>query len=522
MPELVDRDGDAGLTADSGCSSTAEVRPTPDPTVGHELRSLGKHSLVYGTGVMISKLAGFVMLPIYTRFLTPADYGVMELLSMTVEVIGTVAGIGLASNVMKFYAEYEDPAEKQETLSTAAIAILTLAAVTTIFGLLASTHLSEVVLKQDGRPLYFQIFFLIYLLTTAEALPLLLLRILNRSALFVALSTAKLLVMLILNIYFVVHLRMGVVGVLASNLAATAVSSTVLTIFLFRHSGLRFSWMKLKEMVIFSYPIMFVFLGNFVLVFSDRYFLSHFAGNSQVGIYSLAYKFAFILSAFAFTPFNMVWAPQRFRIARQGNAAEVFSRVFVYLNLALGGVAMLIALFIRDFLAVMADPVFLPAYRLVPVLLLAQVVHHWTMYANLGYFITNRTHHFAYASYVGVVAVLLFNILLIPYFGIWGAACATLFAYGMRFVAVNHFSQRHYRIDYRWTLIGRMYLIFGGVIGVRFLLPSAPLAVSLAESVLLLAGATAVTYLTVISHTERVQLRNLLVRFKIALLFRAP
>ncbi len=473
-----------------------------------EIKNIGKHTFIYGVGMVLSKLASFIMLPIYTHYLTPADYGVMELLATTIDVIGTVAGIGLANSVVKFHAEYNDPQEKREVLSTASMATVGIAMLVALGGFAFSSGLSELILKDAGRPLYFQVFFLIYLLTTAEALPLLYLRIRNRSRLFVALSLAKLIGMLSLNILFVVYLRMGVLGVLYSSLIVTGLSGLTLSTFMLRQTGLHFSLTKLKAMASFSYPLMFVYLGNFMLVFSDRYFLSQYGDIAQVGIYSLAYKFAFLLSALAFTPFGMVWGPQRFEIARRADAREIFSRVFVYLNIVVGGIGMGLALFVEDFIEVMSAPAYHPAHRLVAILLAAQVMHHWTAYANMGLLLKNRTGLFARASYIGVAAVIGLNFLLIPPWGMYGAAAATLLAYGVRFTAVNIAAQRIYPIDYRWATIAKMYAIFGAAVGLRAILPPSPLPASLAESTALALLAGCAVYFMVLSPDERLIIQS--------------
>lgn len=487
-----------------------------------ELKKLGKHTMIYGAGVILSKLASFIMLPIYTHFLTPADYGVLELLSTTIDVIGTIAGIGIANSVAKFYADFDDVDDQKKVVSTAAIATLTMALITALSGWGFSGSLSRMVLGADGRPLYFQVFFLINLLATAEAIPLLMLRTLNRSTVFVTLSVAKLVAMLSLNIFFVVHLEMGVIGVLYSNLIASAVSGLILSGFLFHYAGFRFDWGKFRTMALYSYPVMLVYIGNAVLVFSDRYFIGHYFGNGEVGIYSLGYKFAFMLSAFAFTPFQMVWGPQRFQIARKPNAAEVFSRVFVYLNLALGGVAMVIAVLVRDVISVMADPAFIEAHRIVAVLLAAQILYNWSMFANFGLLAKDKTKHFLVASMIAVGATLVFNFLLIPRFGIYGATAATFLAYGVRFLSVNVFSQRQYRVHYQWAVIVRMYLVFAGAVAIRAVLPRTALPASLAMSAILIVTASGLVYRFVLTAEERAAVRAFASRSRAALPLRLP
>ena len=506
-------------------SAAAEGSGDPGPASapprapGRAIRALGRHTLVYTLGVIASKLASFIMLPVYTRFLSPSDYGVLELLSMTIDVIGTIAGVGLASGVFKFYADFQDADEHGEVVSTAALATLGIAAFTAALGLLAAPLLARAVFGHGpgSNPLYFRLFFLIYMVQTAEAVPLLLLRARQESVAFVSVNVAKLVAMLTLNVVFVVLLHRGVEGVLLSNLIVTSTSAAGLTAYTLWRTGGRFSRPKLGLMVRFGAPMVPWLLSNFVLVFSDRYFLNHFAGTAVVGIYSLAYKFAFVLTAFAFTPFQMVWEPQRFAVARSPDAQEVYPRVFTYLNLALGGAALLMALYVTDLLRVMAAPAFLPAARLVPILLASQVIYHWTAFSNLGLFLRERTGMLGRLAVVAVVATLGLNFLLIPRYGAWGAAAATLIAYGIRFALVYATSQRAYRMRYDWPALIRLYALLGAALAARHAVGVLPILPSLAYSSALALATGAAIYHFVLRPGERAWLRGRIMRSRAAL-----
>lgn len=482
-----------------------------------EIKRLGRHTLVYGAGVVISKLASFLMLPVYTRFLTPADYGTLELLSMTIDVIGTLVGLGLAAGVFKFYEDYDDAPNRNEVISTATISVVGIALVTSLTGLIFAPELTRLILEEQGQPILFRLFFLIYLAQACEAVPLLLIRAQQRSVLFVSFSVVRLVFQLTLNILFVVGFRMGVLGVLYGNLISSGTLAVILLGYLFRQVGLGFSREKFVAMVRFGYPMTFVSLGNFVLVFSDRYFLNYFTGTAAVGIYSLAYKFAFVLSTFAFGPFQLVWAPQRFAIAKRPDAAEIYTRVFLYLNLAMAGMALVISLSVRDLLRVMADPAFYPAHQVVPVVLAAQILMQWTAFSNLGFFLRNRTGQFALASLVGVAAVTALNALLIPRFGVHGAAWATLAAYAIRFLTVYALAHRHYPIHYDWPVVARLYAVAAAALVVRSGLGELPLVSSLVagSALLILAGAGA--YRFVLGVEDRGRVRRFIARPRAAL-----
>lgn len=478
------------------------------------IKTLGKHTAIYGLGGIISRLASFLMLPIYTRFLTPSDYGVLELLAMTIDLFAAMAGMGIALSVFKFYADFDTPEDHARVASTASLSVISIAAATACLGFLLAPVLSDIVLKGAGPPLYFRLFFVIYFFQVVESVPLLMLRVLQRSRAFVALSVGKLIAMLALNIYFVVVLRMGVMGVLLSNLLVSSVTAVGLAVFLFRRVGVRFSPTLLRRMTRYGIPLVLVNLGNFIIVFSDRFFLNHFVTTAAVGIYALAYKFAFLLSAMTFEPFNMVWGPYRFSIAKEADGDVVFARVFLYLNIVLGLGALGIAIFVRDILTLMADPAFHAAFLFVPVLLTAQILQSWTVYCNVGFLLREKTGAFAWASGAGVLAALVLNAALIPAYGIGGAVAATFGAYLVRFLTVFRFSQRQYRIPYDWRRVGRLYAILGLIVAARLIAGSVPLPQALLLDTLLCLLAFGAVYALFLNPGERTNLMATIRRTK--------
>lgn len=476
--------------------------------MSEQLKKLGRHTLVYTAGIVIGKVASFVMLPVYTRFLTPADYGVIELLGMTIDVIGMVTGIGLVTGVFKFYFEENDPAGKKALISTAALAVVALAAATSLVGLALAPELSRLIFGSLTNLHYLRWYFLLYLLQNFEYVPLLLMRAENRSVFFVTVNTMKLAAMLSLNILFVVYFRMGIEGVLASSIITSAAVAIGLTGFLIRRVGIGFSIEKFRRMLLFGGPLVPWMLGNFVLVFSDRFFLNHYIDTSTVGIYSLAYKFAFLLSAFAYIPFETVWSSQRFEVAKQPDAPEIYARVFLYLNVILGGVGLMVALFVRDFLSVMSAPGFLSAYRLVPLLLAAQIMFTWSGHWNLGIVISGRTKVLGIGAVVLVPLTLILNYLLIPRFGMYGAAWATIAAYTTRFLWIYWFAQNYYPIKYRWSEMAKLYAILGVAVALGFVHHPEQLILSISWSLSLLVTSLGLVYTLVLPARDRIALRT--------------
>ena len=116
-------------------------------TVPFRMARVGRHTLVYGAGLLLGKAVAFVMLPLYTRYLTPADYGVMQLVDMTLEIVSIFAGTRIAAGVFRYYHKAENEAGRRAVLSTAAILLMALLGT---FGV--TTALVAPAVSRIGRP----------------------------------------------------------------------------------------------------------------------------------------------------------------------------------------------------------------------------------------------------------------------------------------------------------------------------------------------------------------------------------
>jgi len=212
-------------------------------------------------------------------------------------------------------------------------------------------------------------------------------------------------------------------------------------------------------------------LGSFILTFSDRYFLNIYSDLRTVGIYSLAYKFGFLLVALV-APFSLIWEPKRFEIAKQFDGFLIYKKVFMYLNIVLFIISLLISVFIKDILMLMSDPSFWEAYRLVPIILIAYIFQTWTAFCNIGLFIREKTSLYGLSAAISVVIVTLANVLLIPRFGAYGAAWATVIAFGIRLIVVLWYAQKEVYVDFGWARNLQLMAVCMLMIVVRYIWPT--------------------------------------------------
>jgi len=484
-----------------------------------KMSRIGRHGLIYGGGVVLSKAVAFLMLPIYTRYLSPADYGVLRLLEMVLEVASIVAGSRLGAGIFWFYHKAQTDAERRKVLSTAVIVLLLSYAVATAAIYVFAPTIAEIALGsvQDvglvriaGMGLAFESLFLV---------PAAYLRLGDRSLLYVSVMTGRLILQVTLNVVFVVFMGLGAKGVLLSTLAGNILTGTGLMIYLVRDVGVRFSNRAARDLIRFGMPFVATQVATFILTFGDRYFLRRVTDTSAVGLYALAYQFGFLLAMLSEVPFSMVWEPARFEIAKRPDRDELFARGFTYFNLVLVTIAVCIALFVGDLLRIMAAPAFLPAADLVPIILIAYVFQSWTLVHNIGIQVREQTGWYTVATWAGAIVAIIGYAVLIPRFYGLGAALATVASFAVVEWAVYAVSQRLWPVRYQWGPVIRATLLAVGACVVGVLLPRSNVGISIALRLLVLLAYLACVWQSgVLTASDRLAIRRFLRTRGLALL----
>jgi len=470
---------------------------------------VGRHTLIYGAGMMLSRAISFVMLPVYTRYLTPADYGVMELIGTTLDLIAIIAGARIAAGIFRYYYKTDDEREKKAVVSTAffalAISYFLIGGITYAF----AAPLAKWIFGTQKNVDLVRIAAITLGVSGLLATPLSYSRLRNHSLVFVAANALKLVVGLGFNILFVVYLGIGVKGVFIANLIATSVVGLALSVYVLREVGIHYSRASTRNLLRYGLPLVVSQVALFIITFGDRYFLQASQNTSVVGLYSLAYQFGFLLAMIGYMPFEAVWEPARFAIAKRPDKDEVLARGFVYMNVVFLTIATALALFVPDVLRVMTTPDFYSAANVVPVILVAYVLQGWVQMHDIGLLVRERTELGSIANWIAAGVAILGYATLIPRYAAMGAALATLFAFAARYAIIYTLSQRLWPVRYRWAPVLRLAAIACAVGAIGYFLPQQQVLASVSTRLLLFAGYLVLAWNAgVLSAEERQILRN--------------
>lgn len=488
-------------------SSGQSLQPQPPegaaaPAAG--FGAIGRQAALYALGTILGRAISFVTLPFYTRLLTPAEYGVIQLVLMTFELVAMVAGSRIAVGVFRYYHKAETQDGKHHVLSTAALLISGGYVLAAVLAALLAEPLSLLVFETTEWAGLLRLASLSFVAQGLLIVPNISFRAFNQPLLYVSRGVSQQLLQAVLNIIFLAVFGLGVYSVFASTAIVLGLYGVVLTAGLLRRTGVHFSRAVAGDLWRFGLPMIATQMAVFLMTLGGRFVLQHSAGSTAVGLFSLAGTFAVLLVQFGNTPFTLVWESERFRVANQPNRDELYARAFLILNVLLLTVAVAIGLLVHDFLRVMADPAYGPAAALVPIVLVAYVLQCWTMTQDVGILLVERTRYVAIANWIASGAAIAGFTLLIPRYGAFGAAWGTLVAFTVRWMLTYRFSQGLEYVRYRWAPVLRLSLAAVVVVAIGYLLTDMPLAASLAVRAALFGGYLAfVWYGGILSPDER-------------------
>ncbi len=439
-----------------------------------EVRSLGKHSSVYVIGQALSRLVGFLMVPIYTRFISPADYGAFDLIEMLTGMAAVVMAMGVAEAMPRFYYATNDQVTRNTTISTIIAGLALLGIPVVCLFMAAAGFFARTVLAEAEQAALLQIGFAAVWFGLLCEIGYSYLRMLYRAKLFVVLTAIQLVTALSLNVYFVVFLNWDIRGILLSTLITQSLLGALMSAVILSKVGLRVSPRLLWRLVAFGFPLVPARIGQAVGFASSRLFLRWFGAShpaaalAQVGILSLGTKFALVVDRFANVPFNAFWSPRRLELVAQHGpgAKETVARICTYAMFFSTFVALLLCAGIESVIQIMADPRYHGAHVVVPLLALANIGAGLEPHLTTGLVHRGKTIWLTGIGLVSLAVTLTWNYLLIPHYGILGAATSNLAGLVVRLVLIRIAGQAIYAIPFE---LYRIVLLVATASGLYFL-----------------------------------------------------
>ncbi len=476
--------------------------------LGPQLKRLGKHSVIYGLGGLVSRMLAVLLLPLYTHYLSTSDYGEVEILIAAMAVLTILLRFGISNAFFRFYFDSPEPAKRITVLRTSFWFTMTMATAGLAVGVVLAPQISQLLLNdRHGANLVRAAFVGLWAQMNFEQLTSLF-RVEERSTAFVLASLANILITIGSTLVLVVALHKGPIGVIVGNFIGTLAVYLALLGYRREQLGLEFNRGLFRAMNRFGMPLVPSALFLWVTNFADRFILSKLVDTSEVGLYSVGVKIASAM-ILLLTAFRTAWPAFAYSIDSEDEAKSTYGFVLTYLVLISTWVATALALLSPWLVHWLAAPRYASASRVVGPLAFSTVAFAGYIVIAIGVGRARRTQFNWVVSGLAAIVNIGLCFALIPSHGMMGAAIATVAAYAVMFVAMTWWSQRVYPVPYQWRRVvtaagaGVALVVVGKLAGTGLAL-SAALVVSYP-----IALAVAGFYLP----AERQRLRALVARF---------
>jgi O-antigen/teichoic acid export membrane protein len=425
-----------------------------------QLKRLGSQSAIYGISGILSRLIAVALLPVYAKYLGTAGFGRIETIIAMTGVLVIVLRFGITNAFFRFYFDAETDEERTVVVRTSFWFTMAMATLGLVVGLVFAAQFSDWQKLHD--PWLVRAGFVGLWAQMNYAQMTAVFRVEQRPVSFAIASVANVLITIGSTIALVVGAHKGAVGAVVGNFLGTLSVYVVLLGYRRYQLGLQFDRELLHRMNSFGMPLVPAALFLWAINYSDRIFIGQFKGQAEVGIYSMAVRVASVI-VFLMTAFQLAWPAFAYSIRDDDEAKRTYSFVLTYLlfvtcwiSLALGALAPWIV-------DVLATHKFARAAEAVPLLAFATAAYSGYSVIAIGIGRARRTRrNWVVAGAAAVVNVAL-NLVLIPRYGMMGAAVATIVAYVALFVGMWLNSRSVYPVAYQWRRVLTIGAAAGGL-----------------------------------------------------------
>ena len=419
------------------------------------------------------RVGAFILLPLYTHYLTVADFGILALLNSISAIVSSFLGIGIAHATLRFYFEFDRLQDRNAVVSTALITTTVICSFAIIGLSFGSTLLSELIFKSDNYAKAINITYIALVFEMARQVGLSYMRAKEYSILFVSVSILQLLMQVCLNVYFLAVLHYGVIGVVVGN-AITVLSGLIICcITVIKECGLRFEFNKMKVMLNYSYPFLFSSIISVIMQNVDRFILTSLFSLEAVGIYSLALKYSSVLQELVVEPFKRSFGAFRFSIMKQDNSKNIQSKTLKYLLFVTCWVGLGLSLFAKEAIDILATQDYTAVVKYIPLAITSLIILSSKYIFQTGILYDKSTIKMFFINFFTGVFGVICSSALIYFFGIFGACSAQIFRSAFSVFLTYKISQKIYSVEYDFK--GAAYCLISAIglyLLSRFLLSS--------------------------------------------------
>lgn len=394
--------------------------------MSNKYKTLKINTIIFTIGNLGSSFISFLLIPLYTNFLTPTEYGRIDFISIIITLIVPFITLNFIESIIRFGIDKKY--KRKEVLSTCIFSVIVISIFMLLIGIIL--YLFSINIKN----------YLFYVLLVSVVAYYQIIqqsvRAIGKLKIFAAADILYTLLFSVFNILFLIKFKLGINGYFLSYILAYLIASIFLIILSkFKdYVNLRyFNKNYFIEFLKFSLPLIPNSISWWIINVSDRYMVKIFNGYSELGIYSVANKIPQILNSF-YSIFFKAWQISSIKELNQEDTEEFYSNILNALIKFMFLICMGTILFLNLIFVILVGKEFESAIYYVPILLLSVVFYTFASFLGTIYTAHKRSKNVLRSTLISAVINIGINILFIDKYGAIVACISTLIAYFILFV----------------------------------------------------------------------------------------
>ncbi len=427
--------------------------------INTEIKKVGKNALIYSCGNIAVKIVSFLLIPVYTYYLTIHDVGIIVLLELIELFYGYCATLGIPTAIYRYFYNVQNEGREKKYLSSNYLFMLGANTILLIILLVTSKFTAKYLLSDNNLTHLLQLFFIALFLGLSRMFLLTLLRIKEKPVFFIILVFIYFFMIMTLTTWFVFGLNLGLRGVVWAKLITSVLLFLFSFIWLVRQNGFFYDFSDVKLSLSYGLPMVFHGISLVFLSMSGRYFIKELISVEANGIFGIAYKFGMIINMILVTPFMQAWQPILFKLEKTPEQKLTYQKIALYFVQIGTFLWLFVSISGKYLLKWTTTEAYHEGIVIIPFIAFSYFLYGLQDVFKAGALLNNKTLAIAKCGIAAALLNVILNLVLIPGFALLGAAIATVLSFAFLMFLVLFLSAKYLKVNWLWKKMTTIILL---------------------------------------------------------------
>lgn len=377
--------------------------------------------LIFGLGIVGSKLILFLLVPLYTMTLTEAEYGIADLVYTLGQFVAPVISLAIYNALLRFGMGKD---EKQEDVLLNSMLVWVIGSLGMLL-LIPILHIYEAVSPWK----WYLYFYIVVFFANSNAAAYL--KAKGKNKIYALLSIAQAFILVLCSILFLNYLKWGVGGYLLTLVLSNGIIAIVGMLLGNVHKDLKkakFHKALLRSMIIYSLPFVLNDISWGIIHSTDKVMIERMLGGTVLGLYTTAAKIPSLINVIT-TVFTQAWTLSSIKEYENDNDINYYSKIYNIYSVTMFGACIAIVALVKPFIRIYVGVDFFAAWKFVPLLMVSAIFLGIASFLNAFYSAMKKSKNMMITIVIAALTNVCLNFIFVPICGVWGAIIGTLVSY---------------------------------------------------------------------------------------------